>query len=150
MVRHVRVVPSTAFQSLIRQSTAEFAEHVAATLGALLPVALLPENTTPTPPLLPYTVADMPQFRVAEDGLFSVTVMPVAVAPTTPVHKYAADWFRPPVFWLAREVHVTDPPDADGVTVTAWFAVSAEAFTTMMSPAATSNAVVVNDAGPLL
>src|SRR5690348_10338803 len=67
--------------------------------------------------------------------------MPVAVAPTTPVQRYPASWLLPPAFCVARAVHVTEPPEATGVTVVGLVAMSVAHLTEMMSPACTSNAV---------
>ena len=46
----------------------------------------------------------------------------------------------------ARSVHVTDPPDAVGVTVVVLEAFSTDALTVMRSPACTSNGVDVFEA----
>jgi hypothetical protein len=83
-VRHVRVVPSTAFQSLTWTCTAEFAAHEAAPAceGAPEPVLLLPEKTVPTPPCAVQTVAENPHQAMPVEAIaVRETVMPVAVAP---------------------------------------------------------------------
>jgi hypothetical protein len=70
----------------------------------------------------------------------------LAFAPTAPVQQYAADWLIPPTVCATRDVHVTDPPDAEGVTVVRLPAFSMEDMTTIRSPVLTLvSAAVVND-----
>jgi hypothetical protein len=91
-------------------------------------------------------VADIPQKRLVPVLMRGqVTVMPVAVVPTTPVQTFAPDWFAPPGIWDPWRVQVTEPPDADGVTLELVPDCSLEAITTMMSPATTLKLVVVFD-----
>ncbi|WP_374457696.1 hypothetical protein [Nocardioides sp.] len=86
------------------------------------------------------------QSVVSLEGRLSVTVMPVAVAPTTPVQHQAAEVLALLAAGTrACWVQVTDPPDADGVTAVWEPPFSREARTMMMSPAVTSNDVVVLD-----
>jgi hypothetical protein len=108
-------------------------------------VLLLPEKTVPTPPCAVQTVAENPHQAMPVDAIaVRETVMPVAVAPTTPVQIIAHDWFAfAAAGWVARSVQVTEPPDADGVTVLIVPACSAEAITTIRSPAVTLKAPVV-------
>jgi hypothetical protein len=135
MVRHVRVVPSAAL----------------AIDGAVALVPLLALNVVPTPPCALHCVADTPHQNVAsEDGRLRETVTLLALAPTAPVQQYAADWVLTPGVCDARDVQVTEPPDAVGVTVVALIAFSIPARTTIRSPEVRLvNAAVVNDAGEL-
>ena len=81
-VRHVRVDPVAAFQSALPPTTAEFAEVDRGRDGAPDPVAF---PDTPTPPWLRQTVTPKPpRFDVGD--VVVETVIPVAVAPTAPVH----------------------------------------------------------------
>lgn len=152
MVRQVRLVPSVEFQSLMTHCTAELSAQDAAPAcdGAPEPVPLFPENVVPTPPWAVQLVAEMPQNSAELVGRFRLTLIPVAVAPTAPVQQYAADWFDPPAVCDARDVHVTLPPEAVGVTEVKVAADSTEHKTTIRSPEVTLNVVVVNDAGLLL
>jgi hypothetical protein len=68
------------------------------------------------------------------------TVMPVAVAPTAPVHAYMVQYWDTTID--CRDVHVIDPPVADGVPIVAGES-SPEPTNVSRSPATTSNAGVV-------
>jgi hypothetical protein len=107
-VRHVRDAPLTAFQSPLPQETAEFAEQARTSDGA--PEALaLPE--TPTPPWLRHRVALKPYWPPPVPA--TEMVMPLAVAPTTPFHRYAVQFDA--TVMDCNSVHVIEPPVAVGV-----------------------------------
>jgi hypothetical protein len=87
-------------------------------------------------------VAENPhQTLVLVVGRARDTVMPVASAPTTPVHKCAAELSTVEEFGTSPSLfHVTDPPDAVGITAFDMLdAFSTDASTTIRSPATTSN-----------
>jgi len=87
-------------------------------------------------------VADKPYGTEPLVGAARDTVIPVALAPTAPDQHCAHDWLKS-LDWLAREVHVTEPPDAEGLApVSGNVDDAADARTTIKSPTCTSKAVV--------